>query len=99
LRRDGSSAVNLNNFGITRLRAGDVDAARRAFARAIDRNPALPGPYYNLAILEKFYVFDEAAAARWFSQYWSRSTEDPDSLRAVFLEGLANVPVPSGGQP
>jgi tetratricopeptide (TPR) repeat protein len=81
---DSRSAVNQNNYGITRLRAGDPEAARKAFLSAIDRDPKLAGPYYNLAILEKFYLFDDKAAGRWFSAYRERSTADPDSLRAVF---------------
>jgi tetratricopeptide (TPR) repeat protein len=99
LRHDGRSAVNLNNFGITRLRAGDLDSARRAFAGAIERDPGLPGPYYNLAIMEKFYRFDDTAATRWFGEYWKRSHADPDSLRGGFGAGLANVAEPSGGRP
>jgi tetratricopeptide (TPR) repeat protein len=81
------SAANLNNFGITRLRAGDPESARRAFQSAIDRDPSLPGPYYNLAILEKYYRLDDAAAARWFKTYWKRSQDDPDSLLGVFSAG------------
>jgi tetratricopeptide (TPR) repeat protein len=99
LRRGGRTAVNLNNFGITRLRAGDLDAARRAFGDAIARDPSLPGPYYNLAILEKYYRFDDVAAARRFAAYWERSHDDPDSLRSAFPANLASVPVPAGGRP
>lgn len=80
LRQAPKSAVNLNNFGITRLRAGDPVAARKAFLSAIDRDSKLAGPYYNLAILEKYYLLDDAAATRWFSAYWKRSQADPDSL-------------------
>lgn len=74
------SAANHNNYGITRLRAGDPKSARQAFLRAIELEPALPGPYYNLAILERFYLFDEVAAARWIEAYRERSSEDPDGL-------------------
>jgi len=84
LREDSRSAVNLNNYGITRLRAADPKAARKAFREAIERDPSLPGPYYNLAILEKFYFVDDEAASGWFQDYWKRSHEDPDSLRGVF---------------
>ncbi len=82
------SAVNLNNYGITRLRAADPASARRAFMSAIERDPDLPGPYYNLAILEKFYLFDDAAASRWFKAYWKRSQADPDSLLGAFAGGV-----------
>ena len=85
---DGRSAANQNNLGIVRLRAGDADAARRAFLRAIDIDPGLAGPYYNLAILEKFYRFDDQAAARWFRSYWERSHQDPDSLRGQIDLGV-----------
>src|SRR4030095_2768425 len=59
------SAVSQNNFGITRLRAGDPEAARRAFLSAIAIDPRLPGPYYTLAILDKFYALDDSQAAHW----------------------------------
>jgi tetratricopeptide (TPR) repeat protein len=81
---DSRSPVNLNNFGITRLRAGDVDGALKAFNDAIERDPNLPGPYYNLAILEEFYRFDDVAASRWFHSYWKLSHSDPDSLLGLF---------------
>ena len=87
LEDDPKSAANYNNLGITRLRAGDPVAARQAFMRAIDIDPKRPGPYYNLAILEKYYLFDDARAARWFSSYWDRSRSDPDSLYGVFRSG------------
>jgi tetratricopeptide (TPR) repeat protein len=74
------SAASQNNYGITRLRSGDPESARRAFLEAIEIDPRLPGPYYNLAILEKFYLFDDAAAARWFARYRERSSLDPDGL-------------------
>jgi tetratricopeptide (TPR) repeat protein len=86
LKKDSRSAVNHNNYGITRLRAGDLTAARQAFLTAVEIDPSLPGPYYNLAILEKFYVFDETAAAEWFRQYRARSLDDPDGLFEVFGE-------------
>jgi tetratricopeptide (TPR) repeat protein len=83
LKSDPKSAVNLNNYGITRLRAGDPEAAEKAFLAAVDRDPHLPGPYYNLAILEKYYRFDDEAAAGWLKKYRERSTFDPDGLFEV----------------
>lgn len=94
--REGRSAVARNNLGITRLRSGDLDGARRAFADAIERDPALAGPYYNLAILEKYWRFDDAAATRWFREYWQRSHDDPDGLYPAFAAALA-APAPSEG--
>jgi tetratricopeptide (TPR) repeat protein len=82
LRAAPESAALRNNRGIALLRSGDADAAQREFERAIALDPARPGPYYNLAILEHFYRLDTAAARRWFQAYWSRSHADPDSLFA-----------------
>jgi len=87
LHEDSHSAANQNNYGITRLRAGDPKEARRAFLAAIDRDPDLPGPYYNLAILSKYYLQDDDDGARWFRAYWQRSHADPDSLYGVFSAG------------
>jgi tetratricopeptide (TPR) repeat protein len=87
LHSDSKSPVNLNNFGITRLRVGDLAGALKSFNEAIERDPSLPGPYYNLAILEKFYRFDDVAAARWFHTYWKLSHSDPDSLFGMLHEG------------
>ena len=81
LRSGPESAALRNNRGIALLRAGDAEAARAEFARAIALDPARPGPYYNLAILERFYRMDTDAAKRWFQEAWSRSHADPDSLR------------------
>ncbi len=82
-QRAPKSAVNQNNLGIARLRAGDPDGAEKAFTKAIDLDASLPGPYYNLAILAKFYRFDDAAAARWFRAYRERANADPDGLAGV----------------
>lgn len=95
VEEDSLSAVNQNNYGITRLRAGDPRAARDAFLRAIDLDPDLPGPYYNLAILERFYLFDERAAARWLAAYRERASDDPDGLFGT--PGSAEAPVARKG--
>jgi tetratricopeptide (TPR) repeat protein len=84
VKRSPRSAVNQNNYGIARLRAGDPKSAEKAFLKAIDIDPQLPGPYYNLAILEKFYLLDDEAAARWFKLYGQRAQDDPDGLADVF---------------
>lgn len=95
LHDDPHSAVNQNNYGITRLRASDPDGARKAFLKAIDLDPRLAGPYYNLAILEKYYLFDDDAAAKWFGLYWDRSQADPDGLAGIFGKG-ASRPLAGG---
>ena len=84
LDHDSRSAANHNNFGITRLRAGDPKAARDAFLRAVEIDPRLAGPYYNLAIVERFYFLDDESAARWLKEYRERATEDPDGLFKQF---------------
>jgi Flp pilus assembly protein TadD len=86
LKKNGKSAVNHNNYGITKLRAGEPETAREAFLTAIEIDPSLPGPYYNLAILEKFYRFNDEAAVKWFGLYQERSRDDPDGLIDVFAE-------------
>jgi tetratricopeptide (TPR) repeat protein len=83
LKRGPETAVNRNNYGITRLRAGDVEQAREAFERAIEIDPALPGPYYNLALLERHYRFDEPKAQRWLDRYRRLSNDDPDGMLAT----------------
>ncbi len=74
------SAANHNNLGIALLRTADPDGATREFERAIALDPSLPGPWYNMAILERWYRLDPAAAAKRFQQYWALSHADPDSL-------------------
>ena len=97
LERAPETAALRNNRGIALLRSGDADAAAREFERAIALDPARPGPYYNLAILERFYRLDTAAARRWFQSYWSRSQADPDSLHAE-LGGTRPGRVAEGGE-
>jgi tetratricopeptide (TPR) repeat protein len=91
LDADSKSAANQNNFGLTKLHAGDPQAARKAFQRAIEIDPKLPGPYYNLAIVERFYFLDDEAAARWLKAYRERATADPD--------GLFKLPEKAEGKP
>ena len=40
----------------------DPDSAAHEFERAIALDPSLPGPWYNMAILERWYRLDRAAA-------------------------------------
>jgi len=85
------SAALHNNRGIALLRASDADGAQREFERAIELDPARAAPYYNLAILERWYRLDTAAATKRFQQYWGRSHADPDSLYAELGHGLPPV--------
>ena len=89
----GNAAFH-NNRGIALLRAADADAAEKEFLRAIELDPTRAAPYYNLAILERWYRQDAAAAAARFKQYWSLSHADPDSL---YAELGRNTPVAEGG--
>ena len=72
-----------NNLGIARLHHGDAEAERVLFQEAAREDPSLPGPNYNLAIVEHFYFFDDDAAARHFARYRELRTDDPDGLEAV----------------
>lgn len=89
-RADSTNAVRLNNYGITRLQAGDVAGAERAFRTALRRAPELPGPWYNMAILSAFYRMDSAEGRRWFAHYQERATEDPDRLDQALAEAGAD---------
>jgi predicted Zn-dependent protease len=92
LREDPRSAANHNNYGITRLYAGDPNAAKAAFLEALELDPDLTGAIYNLAIVETFYFFDEAAGRDWFQLYRERGAlEDPDGLSEIFAEADARA--------
>lgn len=96
---DPRSAANQNNYGITRLRAGDPKAARDAFLRAIDIDPKLPGPYYNLAIVERFFFFNDEASNRWLKAYRDRANDDPDNLfGSVATSEAKPEPGPASGK-
>jgi len=74
------SAANRNNLGIALLYAGKPEEARKSFLAAHDKDGSLPGPLYNLAIVDRFYRFDDDGARDWFRKYRSLSDEDPDGL-------------------
>lgn len=84
VRADDRSAVNHNNKGIAFLQQGQPVQARESFLRALEIDPDLAAAMYNLAIVEKYYFFDETEARDWFGRYAARSDEDPDQLRDVF---------------
>jgi tetratricopeptide (TPR) repeat protein len=88
LDADSKCAPNHNNFGITQLHAGNPETARKAFLEAQKLDPGLPGPYYNLAIIDHFYLFDSDRARKWFRRYRELATDDPDDLAAEL--GITN---------
>jgi tetratricopeptide (TPR) repeat protein len=88
---NSQSAVNQNNFGITCLHSGDPIQAREVFHKAVELDPMLPGPLYNLALIEKFYFMNDERAAMWWSRYRAISSEDPDNLRETFEGPIEDV--------
>ncbi len=94
------SAANCNNLGIGLLQEGLPEEARQHFLKALELDPERPGPLYNLAIVERFYFFDDRASALYFSRYRALSENDPDGLGEFFgdappdqsesLEGATN---------
>jgi Flp pilus assembly protein TadD len=95
-----NSAVNQNNWGITQLYAGRPVEARKAFLTAVELDPTLPGPLYNLAIVDKFYRFDDASAREWFRRYTDLADEDPDGLADALAVRISadtsSAPDPAG---
>ncbi len=88
LEADPHSAASHNNFGITRLYAGDPERAREAFLRALELDPTASGALYNLAIVDAFYFFDEAQGRAWFERYRATgAVDDPDGLTELLAVG------------
>ncbi len=84
LDADDGSAVNHNNYGIALLHAGRPIEAREHFKNALSIDDKLPGALYNMAIVEAFYFFDDAAGREWFARYKKIASDDPDDLAARF---------------
>jgi len=84
LDADDSSAANHNNYGIALLHAGRPIEAREHFKNALSIDDQLPGALYNMAIVEGFYFFDEAAGREWFARYKKVASDDPDDLASRF---------------
>jgi len=91
------SAVNHNNYGIALLYGGRPDEARKHFLKAEDLDPALPGPLYNLAIVDRFYRFDVDGARKWFARYRELADDDPDGLADVLAVEIAGSAPDHGG--
>jgi tetratricopeptide (TPR) repeat protein len=85
------SAANHNNYGIARLYAGKPEAAKKSFLTARKIDPELPGPLYNLAIVDWFYFFNAEGAREWFRRYREFSDEDPDGLADILTTELAET--------
>ncbi len=74
-------AANQNNFGIALLYQGRPKEARERFLRALELDADLPGAMYNMAIVDKFYFFDDESSLEWFTRYQQISGDfDPDGL-------------------
>lgn len=84
LDADDASAANHNNYGIALLHAGRPVEAREHFKNALSIDDQLPGALYNMAIVEAFYFFDDAAGREWFAKYKKVASDDPDDLAARF---------------
>lgn len=91
LEADPASAANHNNQGIALLYAGRPAEARTAFLAALERDDALPGALYNLAIVDAFYFYDEDAGRRWFARYRTLASEDPDGLADTLGGGMTTA--------
>ena len=83
------SPINLNNQGIALLIKGEAREARQIFERAHELAPKLPGPLYNLAIVERFYFRNDVKAREWFERYLALSDSDPDGLKSVLAPDRA----------
>lgn len=84
-------AAHQNNIGIALLYAGQPHEAKRALERALELDPRLPGPHYNLAIVERFYFFQDEAARDHLRSYLQLASDDPDGLTAIFAQGTENA--------
>lgn len=95
LDANDASAANHNNYGIALLHAGRPVEAREHFKTALSIDDKLPGALYNMAIVDAFYFFDEAAGREWFARYKKVANDDPDDLAAR----LGPKVTASGGAP
>lgn len=89
--RDPNDAQTLNNHAVALLYAGAPSRAKEQLLRAHALDAKLPGPLYNLAIVDRYYFFDEAASRQWLSDYLRLSSEDPDGLVESFAQADAQA--------
>jgi tetratricopeptide (TPR) repeat protein len=85
------SAANRNNYGIALLHAGRPDEARKEFLKALELNDKLPGAFYNMAIVEAFYFFNEEKGREWFQRYRQYASDDPDDLATQLSTDLSRL--------
>jgi len=81
-------AAHRNNLGIALLYAGKPEEAKQEFEKAHEMDPKLPGPLYNLAIVERFYFFDEKSSNEYLQNYLLLASDDPDGLVEQFAAGV-----------
>jgi cellulose synthase operon protein C len=62
-------AHGFNHAGVTRRQAGDFKAARLAYERALEIDPAYAPALLNLGILHDLYLGDAARAAELYASY------------------------------
>ena len=89
--RDPNDAQTLNNYAVALLYAGAPSRAKEQLLRAHELDAKLPGPLYNLAIVDRYYFFDAAASRQWLSDYLRLSSEDPDGLVESFAQADAQA--------
>jgi tetratricopeptide (TPR) repeat protein len=95
--RNPKHAQTRNNFGVALLYAGKPDEAKAQLLQAHELDARLPGPLYNLAIVDRFYFFDAEASRQWLNEYLQLSTEDPDGLVESFAQ-MDAVQKPKGAK-
>ncbi|MEZ4654020.1 MAG: tetratricopeptide repeat protein [Candidatus Eisenbacteria bacterium] len=76
-------AVPISTTMVSPVCSGDPETTPRVGVR-IRWIRTCPVRSTSLAIVERFYFFDDKAAQGYFDQYASLSSEDPDGLRLVF---------------
>lgn len=79
------SAASHNDYGITRLYAGEPVEAQRHFLRALELDAHHLGALYNLALVESHYLLDDEQGRQWYERYREAGGEDdPDGLIPYF---------------
>ena len=84
----GMSAVDLNNFGGTSLRTGDLPAAVRAYQAAMLEYPDDPVAYYNMGFILIDYLLDTRSGIPLLEKAVELDSENGDSW---FYLGTAYV--------